>query len=318
MSSQAEYVCKRGEERLDRFLAGRMDDASRSQIRRWIDQGQVTVNGQSAKASRRLQTGDIVSVTLPTDEPEGLRPWHTPLSILYEDADCAVVDKPAGMVVHPATSHRQDTLVNALLARYPEMAAMIGPDAGAGRRPGIVHRLDKDTSGLMVVARHEEARSALQRQFRARTVEKVYVALLHGRLSPPEGQEGTIDLPIGRDQRSRQRMAVVDGGRRAITRYVVRRFLFTRHGVRENYTLVEARLVTGRTHQIRVHFAHIGHPVVGDKVYGRRKRHIACPRQYLHAFRLGFHRPSDGEWLVFDAPLPADLEHVLDPLADVT
>jgi 23S rRNA pseudouridine1911/1915/1917 synthase len=318
MSSQVEYVCKRGGERLDRFLADRMDDASRSQIRRWIDGGLVLVNGQSTKASQRLQIGDVVSVTPPTDEPEGLQPWHTPLSIMYEDADCAVVDKPAGMVVHPATSQRQNTLVHALLARYPEMAAMIGPDTEAGRRPGIVHRLDKDTSGLIVVARHEEARAALQRQFRARTVDKVYVALLHGRLSPPEGQEGTIDLPIGRDPRSRQRMAVVEGGRRAITRYIVRRFLFTRHGVREAYTLVEARLVTGRTHQIRVHLAHIGHPVVGDKVYGRRKMHIACPRQCLHAFRLGFHRPSDGEWLVLEAPLPADLQHVLDQLTDVT
>ena len=317
MSDQARYVCTQKGERLDRFLANCLKDASRSQVRQWIDLGQVTVNDQLSKASRRLEAGDVVCVTLPEEEPESLQPWPTPLSIVYEDADCAVLNKAAGMVIHPATSHRQDTLVNALLARYPDMAAMVDLETVDGRRPGIVHRLDKDTSGLLVVARHEEAQSALQRQFQARTVDKAYLALLHGRLSPPQGDQGAIDLPIGRDRRSRQRMAVIEGGRRAITRYVVRRFLFTRHGVREDYTLVEAQLVTGRTHQIRVHFAHIGHPVVGDRVYGRRKRRIACPRQFLHAFRLGFHRPADGEWLVFESPLPADLEQVLKQLDDV-
>jgi 23S rRNA pseudouridine1911/1915/1917 synthase len=264
-----------------------------------------------------LAVGDKVHVIMPEEQRDGLEPWRTPLSILYEDADCVVVNKAAGMVVHPATSHRQHTLVNALLARYPEMMAMVDLKAKDGRRPGIVHRLDKDTSGLLVVARHKEAQIALQRQFRARTVKKSYLALLHGRLSPPEGEWGTFDLPIGRDPRNRQRMAVVKGGRRAITQYVVKRFFFTRHGVRENYTLIEARLITGRTHQIRVHVAHVGHPVVGDRVYGRRKRRIACPRQFLHAFRLGFHRPGDGEWVVFQSPLPEDLQQVLDQLEAV-
>jgi 23S rRNA pseudouridine1911/1915/1917 synthase len=149
-------------------------------------------------------------------------------------------------------------------------------------------------------------------------VEKVYLTLLHGRLSPPEHQEGLVDLPIGRDRRNRQRMAVIDSGRRAITRYAIRQFMIPLHGVREDYTLVEARPLTGRTHQIRVHFARLGHPVVGDRVYGRRKRHIACPRQFLHAFRLGFHRPGDGKWLAFEAPLPADLEHVLEQFSAVS
>ena len=331
MSSQARYVCKCGGERLDRFLARSLEDVSRSQARRWIDQGRVTVNGRPLKPSGRLEAGDVVSVTLPEDVPESLEPWQTPLCIVYEDADCVVVNKAADMVVHPATSHRQDTLVNALLARYPEMAAMVdlgldvgrrpgGParrPGGPARRPGIVHRLDRDTSGLIVVARHAEAQSVLQRQFRARTVEKAYLALLHGRLSPPEGNQGVVDLPIGRDLRNRQRMAVVEDGRRAITRYVVRRFLFAQHGAREDYTEVEVRPVTGRTHQIRVHFAHLGYPVVGDRVYGRRKQRIACPRQFLHACRLGFHRPGDGQWLTLEAPLPVDLQEALDQLTDV-
>jgi 23S rRNA pseudouridine1911/1915/1917 synthase len=317
MSRQIEYVCEQGGERLDRFLAGRLEGPSRSSVQRWIDGGRVTVDGQATKTSRRLAVGEVVRVTLPDDKPEVLEPWPVALSVLYEDADCAVVDKPAGMVVHPATSHRQDTLVNALLARYPEMMAMVDLESRVGQRPGIVHRLDKDTSGLIIVARHEAARSSLQRQFRSRTVEKGYLALVHGRLSLLDGKEGLIDLPIGRDPRRRQRMAVVEGGRRAVTRYTTRQFLFIPHGVRERYSLVEVALQTGRTHQIRVHMAYLGHPVVGDRVYGRRKLHIACPRQFLHAFRLGFHRPSDGQWIAFESPLPADLEQVLGQLSVV-
>jgi len=177
-----------------------------------------------------------------------------------------------------------------------------------------VHRLDKDTSGLMVVARRAEAWSALQRQFQERSVEKGYQALLYGRLAPPEA---TIDAPMGRDPRHRQRMAVVEGGREAVTRYAARQFLFSPHGAREPYTLVEARPLTGRTHQIRVHLAYIGYPVVGDAIYGRRKRRLACPRQFLHACRLGFHRPSDGRWMLFNVPLPVDLQQVLDLLVAI-
>jgi 23S rRNA pseudouridine1911/1915/1917 synthase len=317
VGKQVRYVCTQGGERLDRFLAARLENTSRSQVQRWIEQELVAVNGQSAKASRRLEAGDVVTVVVPNEERMNLQPWHTPLAIVYEDIECAVVDKVAGMVVHPATSHRQDTLVNALLARYPELAEMVDLDTVAGRRPGIVHRLDRDTSGLIVVARTAQARSVLQRQFKERCVEKVYLALLHGRLTLSEGDHGAIDLPIGRDRRNRQRMAVVQGGRQAITQYAIRSYLLARHGVRESYTLVQVRLCTGRTHQIRVHFAHIGHPVVGDRVYGRRKLHIACPRQFLHAFRLGFHRPSDGQWLTFESPLPPDLERVLDQLESV-
>jgi 23S rRNA pseudouridine1911/1915/1917 synthase len=227
--------------------------------------------------------------------------------VRYEDADCVVVDKPAGVVVHPATSHRHDTLVHGLLDRYPELAQMVdsGPD---GVRPGIVHRLDKDTSGLLVVARHEAAQKALQAQFQARQVTKVYRTLLHGRLGEPQGR---IVLPLGRDPHNRQRMAVVPDGREAITEYEVESFLLTPHGARESFTLVMVRLVTGRTHQIRVHFAHMGHPVVGDAVYGRRKTRAVCPRQFLHAWRLTFLQPTDGTPVAVESPLPADLEEVL-------
>jgi 23S rRNA pseudouridine1911/1915/1917 synthase len=304
-----------GSGRLDRFVADRLDDVSRSEVQRWIEAGQVTVNGRTAKASRRLEAGDVVCVTLPEAVPATLQPWETPLSIVYEDADCVVIDKPAGMVVHPATSHQQDTLVNALLARYPEIAAMADPNTEEGIRPGIVHRLDKDTSGLIVVARHEAARLALQRQFKARSVEKIYLALLYGRLSPPEGR---IAVPIGRDPRHRQRIAVFPDGREAITAYATRQFLFMPHGAREFYTLTEAHLLTGRTHQIRVHFAHLGHSIVGDVVYGRRKRRLACPRQFLHAYRLGIRLPGDGRWVEFVSALPADLQQVLSQLAAVT
>jgi 23S rRNA pseudouridine1911/1915/1917 synthase len=220
------------------------------------------------------------------------------------------------MVVHPASSYRGRTLVHALLARYPELRAMADPDTPEGQRPGIVHRLDRDTSGLMVVARSAEARTRLKRQFQERSVEKAYLALVYGRLAPPRGR---IEAPIGRDLRNRQRMTIVPEGRPSVTRYQTRQFLYNPHGAREPYTLAEAWPKTGRTHQIRVHLAHIGHPVVGDLLYGGRKRGrgIACPRQFLHAYRLGFHRPSDGQWMAFESALPADLEQVLAPLAAV-
>ena len=309
-----ELVNTRPGERLDRFLSGWLDGVSRSQVQRWIQEGKVTVNGHVSKASRRLEVGDTICLLMPDEESDVVQPWEASLSVVYEDKDCAVVDKPAGLVVHPATSHQRHTLANALLARYPEMTAMVSSDTEAASRPGIVHRLDKDTSGLIVVARHKAARAALQRQFKKRKVEKVYLALLYGRLSPPEGR---VDAGIGRDPRNRKRMAVVQMGREAITEYSVRQFLLTPHGAREHYTLAEARPLTGRTHQIRVHFAHIGHSVVGDVVYGRRRQRLSCPRQFLHAWRLGFHRPDDGKWIVFESPLPSDLEAVLSQVQPV-
>jgi 23S rRNA pseudouridine1911/1915/1917 synthase len=301
-------------ERLDRFVAGQLEGTSRAAIQQWIKAGDVTVNGQHAKSSLRLAAGDIVRVIWPDASPPEVEPVPMALSIIYEDRDCVVIDKPPGLVVHPATSHQRDTLVSGLLARFPDMASMVDTKAADGMRPGIVHRLDKDTSGLIVVARNEASRRALQRQFRTRSVEKTYQALVYGRLAESEGR---IVASLGRDPRHRHRIAVLSGGREAVTEYQVLQYLRTPHGNRELYTLVEARLLTGRTHQIRVHLAYVGHPVVGDLVYGRRKKRIACPRQFLHACRLAFHHPADGRWVVFQSPLPEDLQQVLTQLEQV-
>ncbi len=300
--------------RLDQFVAARLKTVSRSQVEKWIRAGDVVVNGKRVKPGRKLAGGDVVAIAAPPEKTQALQPWDAPLVVLYEDADCIVVDKPAGLVVHPAAGHRQDTLVNVLLARYPDLASMADPDTIAGQRPGIVHRLDRDTSGVLVVARNQAARQALQRQFKARRVDKAYLALVHGRLGESEGR---VSAAIGRDPRRRKRMAVLPHGREAVTVYRVQRFFFTPHGARRNYTLLGVRLLTGRTHQIRVHLAHIGHPVVGDALYGRRKLHLACPRQFLHAHSLGFDHPTTGERLIFESPLADDLAAVLEQLQAV-
>jgi len=217
---------------------------------------------------------------------------------MYEDEDLLVVDKPAGMTVHPGPGHSAHTLVNAVLARCPDLRGV-----GGQGRPGIVHRLDKDTSGLIIVARNELAHLSLSRQLKERRVEKGYLALVHGHVEPPEG---VIEAPIGRDPRHRKRMAVVEGGREARTGYRLARYL-------DSYTLVEVTPHTGRTHQIRVHFAALGYPVVGDGVYGRPSPVLG--RQFLHAFRLAFRHPRTGEALRLEAPLPADLRAALRRLA---
>jgi 23S rRNA pseudouridine1911/1915/1917 synthase len=288
-----------------------LERVSRSEIQRWIGQGRVTVNGQTTKSSYSLSAGDVVHVEPPDLAEDEIIPIEMPLVVVYEDRDCVVIDKPAGLVVHPATSHRQDTLVNALLAAYPEIAHMADPTQRAGMRPGIVHRLDKDTSGLIVVARHKMARRVLQGQFKARIVEKTYLALFHGWLTSPDRQ---VCEPIGRDPGNRKRMAVVATGRKAVTEYRVQQYLTVPHGSHERYTLARVRLLTGRTHQIRVHSAHIGHPIVGDRAYGRRRERLACPRQFLHAHRLAFDRVSDRKRLELESPLPQDLRQVLDQL----
>lgn len=284
-------------ERLDKYLAQAISDLSRAQVQRLIAAGRVTVNGVSVnKASLRLEAGDEVVIRVPPPESTEVHPEAIPLSIVYEDDDLLVIDKPAGMVVHPAHGHRSGTLVNALLSRYPQLA-----EVGGAERAGIVHRLDKDTSGLILVAKNEAAQKELQRQFKHHAVEKVYLALVEGRLEP---EQGLIDAPIGRDKQQRKRMAVVRGGRQASTVYrVIERF--------EDHTLVEARPQTGRTHQIRVHFAFIGHPLVGDPVYGYRRQHLGLGRQFLHAQTLSFRLPSSGEVVEFHSPLPDDLRRVL-------
>ncbi|MGQ9627601.1 MAG: RluA family pseudouridine synthase, partial [Anaerolineae bacterium] len=285
--------------RLDKYIAGQLEALSRSAAQKLIKEGNITVNGQIVRPSYLVEKGDFILICLPP-EPEGLRPEAIPLDILYSDENIIVVNKPSGMVVHPAFGHRQGTLVNALLAHFPELSL---PE-NEKDRPGIVHRLDKDTSGLLVVARNEKARRDLQAQFKERRVEKKYLALVEGRLSPPQGR---IEAPIGRDRRQRKRMAVLKDGRPARTSYHVLEY-FSQH------TLLEVTPETGRTHQIRVHLAFIKHPIGGDRVYGPRRQKLELERPFLHAFLLGFHNPSDGKYVEFRADLPPELQEVLEKL----
>ncbi|CAA9243083.1 MAG: Ribosomal large subunit pseudouridine synthase D [uncultured Chloroflexia bacterium] len=286
-------------ERIDRFLALALPDLSRSYAQQLIDDGHVLVNGKSVKRSTAVQTDDLVTITLPVPQATDLVAEDIPLVVRYEDDDLLVVDKPAGMVVHPAPGHASGTLVNALLYHYPHM------EIGGDLRPGIVHRIDRDTSGLLVVAKHDRAKAHLQAQQQARTMTKVYLALIQGSFREPQG---TIEAPIDRHPTDRLRMAVVQNGRPSRTDYRE----LERLGA---YSLVEARLHTGRTHQIRVHFAYKHHPVVGDQLYGPRRQTnpLGLGRQFLHAHRLGFER-LDGTYIETISPLPPDLQAVLDRL----
>ena len=301
-----EFKVEEPKTRLDKYLADRVAELSRSAAQRLIDEGQITVNGELVKASYKVKAGDLVVVMLPPDQPERLEAEEIPLAVVYEDEALLVVDKPAGMVVHPAPGHPGGTLVNALLAYCPELAA------SGDARPGIVHRLDRDTSGLILVAKKDKVRRALQQQFKERLVHKAYTTLLNGHLQPAFGR---VEAPIGRDAQHRQRMAVQPGGREAITEYHVLEQFAHRVGPQAgDYSLVEAEPLTGRTHQIRVHFASIGHPVVGDSVYGRRRSGLPVPRQFLHARKLGFKHPLTGQRIQLEASLSADLQPVLDLL----
>ncbi|NOZ05758.1 MAG: RluA family pseudouridine synthase [Chloroflexi bacterium] len=299
-----EFVVAAGQagSRLDLYLAALLSPRSRSSIRRLIEDQNVWLNGKPARPGTRLQSGDLLRVIVAPDQPgPALRPWDVPLDVVYEDDDMAVVNKPPGMVVHPAAGHRDDTLVNALLARYPQLAGQQG-DSGW---PGIVHRLDKDTSGLILVALHAKAREHLQRQFRRREVEKTYLALVVGVLEPALGR---IEAPIARDQRQRKQMAVHPAGRESATAYHVRDY-FAHH------TLIEAKPETGRTHQIRVHLAAIGHPVAGDRVYGRGPARLpGLSRQFLHAWKISFRRPADDQWITQTVDLAPDLQTVLETI----
>ena len=280
--------------RLDRYLAAQDLGLSRARLQRLIREGCVMLNGGTAKASALVKAGDRVVVRIPPPQPLDLLPENIPLYIVYDDAHLAVVDKPAGLTVHPAPGHASGTLVNALLARYPDL-----PGIGGWQRPGIVHRLDKDTSGLMVVAKTDEAHHSLSGQLEERRMRKGYTALVGGMVAD---EEGIIDAPIGRDPQHRKRMAVVDGGRPSQTSYAV----VCRTG---RATLVEVFPTTGRTHQIRVHFASLGHPLVGDELYGGMTD--ALNRQFLHAHLLGFEHPQSGKWVEFRSSLPPELRQTL-------
>jgi 23S rRNA pseudouridine1911/1915/1917 synthase len=298
---------RRGQ-RLDRVLAELVPGQSRTSLQRLARGGQVTIGGAPARASLRLRGGERIVVRLPRPEPAGLAPEAIAVPILYEDRDVVVIDKPAGLAVHPGAGRRGGTLANALLHRCPDLAGV-----GGALRPGIVHRLDRDTSGVLVVAKNDASHRDLAAQFQARSVEKVYEALVWGR---PPGAAGVVDLPIGRHPTARVRMAVRPAGRPARTGWRLLRALGP-------VTLLEVRPETGRTHQIRVHLAHLGHPVVGDPLYGGRRpapargdpgfraalssfRGLA-----LHARRLAFRHPRTGDRLRFEAPRPAELDAFL-------
>jgi 23S rRNA pseudouridine1911/1915/1917 synthase len=284
-------------ERLDVFLARQASDLSRSRVQKLIADGRATVDGRAAKANRRVQPGEAVALTVPDPAPVAVAAEAIPLDVVYEDADVVVVNKPRGMVVHPAAGNWQGTLVNALLARCGDLSGV-----GGEVRPGIVHRLDKDTSGVMVAAKNDRAHASLARQIKDRTAGRRYLALVHGSV---QAAEGLIDAPIGRHRADRKKMAVDAGhGRQARTRFtVMERFA--------GYTLVACRLETGRTHQIRVHMAYIGHPVVGDPKYGPKNPPFPIAGQALHAYELTFRHPASGAEMVFTAPLPADMEEIL-------
>ena len=294
-----ELTADRGGERLDTFIARRCPELSRSQARRLIDEGLVSVNGRQAKPSEGVTAGLSVNVTIPPPETIELAPEAIPLTIIYQDGDILVLDKPARLTVHPAPGHPSGTLVNALLAACPDLRGIAG-----SLRPGIVHRLDKDTSGLMVVAKNDRAQRALQGQLKEREVRKIYLALVKG---VPAPREGTIEAPIGRHPKNRKKMAVVADGRESTTRYHVREEI-----AGGKYSLLEVEPVTGRTHQIRVHLAAIGHPVVGDATYGRSSESIG--RQFLHAHKLAFAMPLGGRTVEFVSPLSADLREALSRL----
>ncbi len=292
MTDVHELRADRDGERLDVFVARSVPALTRSRARKLIDRGLVTVDGAAAKkASVSLDSDERVVVTIPPPEPTNLIPEKMSLSIVYEDGDLLVVDKPAGLAVHPSPGHSSHTLVNGILAHCTDLSGI-----GGELRPGIVHRLDKDTSGLIIIAKNDAAHTSLARQLKDRKVEKTYTALVEGR---PAHEEGLIEGPIGRDPQHRKRMAVVAHGRDARTRYRVLREIAGR-------SLLEVRPETGRTHQIRVHLASIKHPIVGDALYGRR-REPALARQFLHAQRLAFKHPRTGERLELEAPLAEDL-----------
>ncbi|MCL4487566.1 MAG: RluA family pseudouridine synthase [Chloroflexi bacterium] len=297
MSQPLELHVDVGGGRLDRYVSDHLPELSRAAVQRLIDEANIVVNRRARKPSYRVEAGDSISIAIPPVEPATLHAEPIPLDVLYEDSDVLVINKPAGMVVHPATGHTRGTLANAVLAHAPDV------NVGGAKRPGIVHRLDSETSGLIVVAKNDAAMQQLQAQWKSRLVKKTYLALLEGRVDPPNGK---IDAPIGRDFKNRQKMAVVTRGHARIAVTV-----FHTLANLAGYTLVRAEPETGRTHQIRVHFAFLGHPVIGDAVYGKKNNPFGLTRQFLHAWKLALVLPS-GRPAEFEAPLPADLVAVLE------
>ena len=282
--------------RLDRFLAAELTQYSRARLQQLIRSGCVRRNGAKARPRDLVRSGDQIELNEPPPEKIDNQPEAIPLDVIFEDDDLIVINKPAGLVVHPGAGHRKHTLVNALLHHSPSLSGI-----GGKERPGIVHRLDKETSGCLVVAKNDEAHQRLSAQFAARTVQKIYLALVAGKLRPATG---LIEQKIGRHPIHRQRMSVSSArGRAAKTEYRVLRWS-------DKFSLVECRLHTGRTHQVRVHLHHLGHPILGDKIYAPKSAKD-FPRQMLHAWKLGFEHPRTKEWQHFEAPIPEDFEDAM-------
>lgn len=285
-------------DRIDKVISSLDPEWSRTQVQQWIKEGHAIVNGQIVKTNHKCAINDIIEISVPEPEELDVIPEEMDLNIYFEDKDVLVVNKLSGMVVHPAPGHSSGTLVNGLMAHCRDLSGINGV-----LRPGIVHRIDKDTSGLLMVAKNDMAHESLVNQLVAKTVTRKYKAIVHG-VIPHDF--GTIDAPIGRDTKDRQSMTVVDNGKNAVTHFnVLERF--------KDFTFIECQLETGRTHQIRVHMKYIGYPLAGDPKYGPRKT-IDIDGQALHAGILGFIHPRTGEYLEFEAPLPADFEELLDKL----
>ena len=287
-------------QRLDVFLSEKVNDLTRSRVQKIIEEENVRVNGIARKSSYRLRAGEKVDIEYELLEPEKIQPENIPLDVIYSDGYIAVINKLSGMVVHPGARNREHTLINALLYLFPDIK-----DIGPEERPGVVHRLDKETSGLIVVARNLEAYRELQRQFRLRKVDKIYLGLVWGRM--PE-KEGKISWPIGRHRKHRERISVkTKKPKAAETHYTVQKEY-------EEFTLLKIKPITGRTHQVRVHMAASGHPLLGDTLYGRRKSRISCLRLFLHASCLSFVHPEKKERVEFSSPLPQDLKKIIERL----
>lgn len=286
--------------RLDKAMAD-LTKYSRTVTNELIKDGQVTVNGNIAKAKYKVQEGDVIEFTEPVEEVLEYLPEDLSLDIVYEDDDVAVVNKPQGMVVHPSAGHTSGTLVNGLMHQIKNLSGINGVI-----RPGIVHRIDKDTSGLLMVAKNDSAHEKLAEQLKAKTSKRRYLAIVHGNLP---SDKGMIEAPIGRNPKDRKSQAVIASGKPAVTRFeVIERF--------NDYTLISLELETGRTHQIRVHMAYIGHPVAGDPLYGPRKTLTPNEGQFLHAEVLGFEHPTTGEWMEFTAPAPEVFQKAIEKLRE--
>ena len=291
-------------ERIDKVLRKLYPKLSRAQWQRLVRSGHVTIKGAPVRANYKVSGGEIVRIEMPPPEPTEIIPEDIPLDVVYEDEDLIAINKPAGLVMHPATGHLSGTLANAVVFHYPDVL-----EVGGVRRPGLVHRLDKDTSGVVLVAKNDFALNFMIAQFKAREVQKVYLALVDGHITP---ERALIDAPLGRNPDERKRMAVIEPGRTATSQPSQTRYELTE--LYENHSLVTCYPITGRTHQIRVHLAYIGYPIVGDYIYGRRRRTIPISRHFLHAHRITFNRPKDNEEMTLEVPLPEELANCVDNL----